>query len=144
MLLNLAAWLQGVMPEWGFLRIFQYITFRAVMAAMTALLIGIAFGPWVIRCLTELKIGQPVCIYAMQTHLAKNGTPTMGGVLVLLAIAVATLLWFDLSNRFVWIAGDASSSSRLPSSNSRRRSSSIAGISERVRRYTTVTGAPAQ
>lgn len=103
MLLNLAAWLQGVMPEWGFLRIFQYITFRAVMAAMTALLIGIAFGPWVIRRLTELKIGQPVRAYAMQTHLAKNGTPTMGGVLVLLAIAVATLLWFDLSNRFVWI-----------------------------------------
>ena len=99
MLLNLAAWLQGVMPEWGFLRIFQYITFRAVMAAMTALLIGIAFGPWVIRRLTELMIGT----YAMQTHLAKNGTPTMGGVLVLLAIAVATLLWFDLSNRFVWI-----------------------------------------
>ena len=103
MLLNLAAWLQGVMPEWGFLRIFQYIPFRAVMAAMTALLIGIAFGPWVIRRLTELKIGQPVRTYAMQTHLAKNGTPTMGGVLVLLAIAVATLLWFDLSNRFVWI-----------------------------------------
>ncbi len=103
MLLNLAAWLQGVMPEWGFLRIFQYITFRAVMAAMTALLIGIAFGPRVIRRLTELKIGQPVRTYAMQTHLAKNGTPTMGGVLVLLAIAVATLLWFDLSNRFVWI-----------------------------------------
>ena len=103
MLLNLAAWLQGVMPEWGFLRIFQYITFRAVMAAMTALLIGIAFGPWVIRRLTELKIGQPVRTYAMQTHLAKNGMPTMGGVLVLLAIAVATLLWFDLSNRFVWI-----------------------------------------
>ena len=103
MLLNLAAWLQGVMPEWGFLRIFQYITFRAVMAAMTALLIGSAFGPWVIRRLTELKIGQPVRTYAMQTHLAKNGTPTMGGVLVLLAIAVATLLWFDLSNRFVWI-----------------------------------------
>lgn len=103
MLLNLAAWLQGVMPEWGFLRIFQYITFRAVMAAMTALLIGIAFGPWVIRRLTELKIGQPVRTYAMQTHLAKNGTPTMGGVLVLLAIAVATLLWFELSNRFVWI-----------------------------------------
>ena len=103
MLLNLAAWLQGVMHEWGFLRIFLYITFRAVMAAMTALLIGIAFGPWVIRRLTELKIGQPVRTYAMQTHLAKNGTPTMGGVLVLLAIAVATLLWFDLSNRFVWI-----------------------------------------
>jgi phospho-N-acetylmuramoyl-pentapeptide-transferase len=103
MLLSLATWLQGLGPEFGFLRVFQYITFRAVMAAMTSLLIGLAAGPWVIRRLTELKIGQPVRGYGMQTHLAKSGTPTMGGVLVLLAIAVSTLLWFDLSNRFVWI-----------------------------------------
>jgi phospho-N-acetylmuramoyl-pentapeptide-transferase len=74
-----------------------------VMAAMTALLIGLVAGPWVIRRLTELKIGQPIRDYAMQTHLSKKGTPTMGGVLVLMAIAIATLLWFDLSNRFVWI-----------------------------------------
>jgi phospho-N-acetylmuramoyl-pentapeptide-transferase len=103
MLLSLAVWLQGLGPEFGFLRVFQYITFRAVMAAMTALLIGLVAGPWVIRRLTELKIGQPIRDYAMQTHLSKKGTPTMGGVLVLMAIAIATLLWFDLSNRFVWI-----------------------------------------
>ncbi len=103
MLLSLVQWLQSVFPEWGFLRVFQYITFRAVMAAMTSLVIGLAAGPWVIRRLTALKIGQPVREYAMQTHLVKSGTPTMGGVLILLAIAIATLLWFDLSNRFVWI-----------------------------------------
>mgnify|MGYP003587839270 CR=1 FL=1 len=103
MLLSLAVWLQGLGPEFGFLRVFQYITFRAVMAAMTALLIGRVAGPWLTRRLTELKIGQPIRDYAMQTHLSKKGTPTMGGVLVLMAIAIATLLWFDLSNRFVWI-----------------------------------------
>ena len=103
MLLSLAQWLQSMFPEWGFLRVFQYITFRAVMSAMTALLIGLVAGPRVIRHLAALKIGQPVREYAMQTHLVKSGTPTMGGVLILIAIAVATLLWFDLSNRFVWI-----------------------------------------
>jgi phospho-N-acetylmuramoyl-pentapeptide-transferase len=103
MLLSLAQWLQTLSPEWGFLRVFQYITFRAVMAAMTALLMGLAAGPWVIRRLASLKIGQPVRGYGMQSHLAKSGTPTMGGVLILLCIAISTLLWFDLSNRFVWI-----------------------------------------
>ena len=62
MLLSLASWLQTVSPEFGFFRVFQYLTFRAVMAAMTALVIGVIAGPWVIRKLTELKIGQPaVC-----------------------------------------------------------------------------------
>jgi phospho-N-acetylmuramoyl-pentapeptide-transferase len=103
MLLSLAQWLQSLSPEWGFLRVFQYITFRAVMAAMTALLIGLAGGPWVIRRLTSLKIGQPIRGYGMESHLSKSGTPTMGGVLILLSIAISTLLWFDLSNRFVWI-----------------------------------------
>jgi len=103
MLLNLAQWLQTLSPEFGFFRVFQYLTFRAVMAALTALLIGLIAGPFVIRRLTALKIGQPIREYAMQTHLSKSGTPTMGGVLVLLAIAMATLLWSDLSNRFVWI-----------------------------------------
>jgi phospho-N-acetylmuramoyl-pentapeptide-transferase len=95
--------LQGLSPEFGFFRVFQYLTFRAVMAAMTALLIGLVAGPYVIRYLTALKIGQPVRGYGMETHLSKSGTPTMGGVLILLCIAVSTLLWFDLSNRFVWI-----------------------------------------
>jgi phospho-N-acetylmuramoyl-pentapeptide-transferase len=103
MLLSLAIWLQTLSPEFGFLRVVQYITFRAVMAAMTALLIGLAAGPWVIRRLTELKIGQPVRGYGVETHLVKSGTPTMGGVLILISIATSTLLWFDLANRFVWI-----------------------------------------
>jgi phospho-N-acetylmuramoyl-pentapeptide-transferase len=104
MLLSLASWLQGKYPEsFGFLRVFQYHTFRAVMAALTALLIGLAFGPWVIRRLTELKIGQPIREYGVQAHIVKRGTPTMGGVLVLIGIAIATLLWSDWSNRFVWI-----------------------------------------
>jgi len=103
MLLSLAIWLQSISPDFGFLRVFQYITFRAVMAAMTSLLIGLVAGPMVIRRLTELKIGQPIRGYGMQSHLAKSGTPTMGGVLILLSIAVSTLLWFDLANRFVWI-----------------------------------------
>jgi phospho-N-acetylmuramoyl-pentapeptide-transferase len=103
MLLSLSSWLQSLGPEFGFLRVFQYITFRAVMAAMTSLLIGLVAGPAVIRRLGALKIGQPVRAYAMQSHLSKTGTPTMGGVLVLLSILVSTLLWFDLTNRFVWI-----------------------------------------
>jgi len=103
MLLSLAQWLQGLYPDLGFLRVFQYITFRAVMAAMTSLLIGLAFGPWVIRRLTEMKIGQPIREYGVQQHLAKSGTPTMGGVLILIGIGVSTLLWFDWSNRFVWV-----------------------------------------
>ncbi|BCX51333.1 MULTISPECIES: phospho-N-acetylmuramoyl-pentapeptide-transferase [Comamonas] len=103
MLLMLAQWLQGISPEFGFLRVFQYLTLRAVLAAVTALLIGLWIGPKAIRMLTALKIGQPVRGYAMETHLVKSGTPTMGGVLILFSIAVSTLLWFDLSNRFVWI-----------------------------------------
>ena len=103
MLLSLAQWLQALDPALGFLRIFNYITFRAVMAALTALLIGLAFGPWVIRRLTEMKIGQPIREYGIQQHLAKTGTPTMGGVLILIGIGVSTLLWFDWSNRFVWV-----------------------------------------
>ncbi len=100
MLLALAQWLQN---DYGFLRVFNYLTFRAVMASLTALLIGLGFGPWVIRRLTELKVGQAVRSYGPQTHLVKAGTPTMGGVLVLIGIAVSTLLWCDWGNRFIWI-----------------------------------------
>ncbi|MEW5885196.1 MAG: phospho-N-acetylmuramoyl-pentapeptide-transferase [Pseudomonadota bacterium] len=103
MLPSLALWLQGISPELDFLRVFQFQTFRAVMAAITAMLVGLAAGPLFIRRLTELKIGQPIRGYAMQSHLSKSGTPTMGGVLILFAITVSTLLWFDPSNRFVWI-----------------------------------------
>ena len=103
MLLSLAQWLQEHYAGFGFLRVFQYITFRAVMAALTSLVIGLAFGPWVIRWLTAMKIGQPIREYGVQQHLAKSGTPTMGGVLILIGLGVSTLLWFDWSNRFVWV-----------------------------------------
>ena len=99
MLLILAQWLQS---DFGFLRVVNYITFRAVMATLTALLIGLVFGPWVIRQLTILKVGQAVRLNGPKTHLIKTGTPTMGGVLILIGIAISTLLWADLSNRFIW------------------------------------------
>ena len=103
MLLNLANWLQALSSDFGFFRVFQYITFRAVMGALTALLIGLVAGPFVIRRLTELKIGQPIREYGVQSHMSKSGTPTMGGVLILIAIFISTLLWADLTNRFIWI-----------------------------------------
>ena len=103
MLMSLAQWLQTLSPDLGFFRVFQYLTMRALMAALTALLLGLTAGPFVIRRLAALKIGQPVRGYGMETHLVKSGTPTMGGVLILLCITISTLLWADLSNRFVWI-----------------------------------------
>lgn len=83
--------------------VFNYITLRAVMATLTALGIGLFLGPAVIRKLTELKVGQAVRDDGPQTHLVKTGTPTMGGALILLAIGITTILWADLSNRFVWV-----------------------------------------
>ncbi len=100
MLLWLAQFFQ---QDMGVLRIFGYISFRAVFATLTALSIGLAAGPAVIRLLTRLKVGQAVRTDGPQTHLVKSGTPTMGGLLILIAIAVSTLLWCDLSNRFVWV-----------------------------------------
>jgi len=94
MLLNLAQWLQTLSPEWGFLRVFQYITFRAVMAALTSLLIGLIAGPAVIRHLTSLKIGQPVRGYGMDSHLAKRGRYFWQSVIGLLA---AFYLVFSIS-----------------------------------------------
>jgi phospho-N-acetylmuramoyl-pentapeptide-transferase len=99
MFLALAQWLQA---DIGFFRVFNYITFRAVMATLTALGIGLIFGPWVIRRLTVMKVGQAVRTDGPKTHLIKTGTPTMGGVLILISIAISTLLWSDLSNRFIW------------------------------------------
>jgi phospho-N-acetylmuramoyl-pentapeptide-transferase len=97
-------WLAEIFKQdLGLLRVFGFITFRAVFATMTALAIGIFAGPAVIRMLTRLKVGQAVRSYGMETHLVKSGTPTMGGVLILISIAVSTLLWSDLSNRFIWV-----------------------------------------
>ncbi len=100
MLLMLAQWLQH---DYSFLRVFNYLTLRAVMAALTALAIGLYAGPFVIRKLSQMKVNQAVRDNGPQSHLLKTGTPTMGGVLILFGMAIATLLWADLSNRFVWI-----------------------------------------
>lgn len=99
MLLELAQWLS---KDYRFFTVFNYITLRAVLATLTALLVGLAAGPWLIRKLAQLKIGQAVRSDGPQTHLTKSGTPTMGGALILIAIGIATLLWADLGNRFVW------------------------------------------
>ncbi|GAA4023360.1 phospho-N-acetylmuramoyl-pentapeptide-transferase [Actimicrobium antarcticum] len=99
MLLWLAQYFQ---QELGPLRVFNFITFRAAFATMTALAIGLIAGPAVIRMLARLKVGQAVRHDGPQTHLIKNGTPTMGGLLILISIGISTLLWADLSNRFIW------------------------------------------
>jgi len=101
MLLELARWLSD--EHFRAFGVIEYITLRAVLACGTALLIGLLAGPWVIRRLTELKIGQAVRSYGPQSHLQKTGTPTMGGALILISIGVATLLWADWTNRFVWV-----------------------------------------
>lgn len=100
MLLMLAQWLQD---DLSFFRVFNYITFRAVFATLTALLIGLVCGPSVIRKLSALKMGQTVRSDGPQSHLEKSGTPTMGGVLILIGIFISCMLWADLSNRFIWI-----------------------------------------
>jgi phospho-N-acetylmuramoyl-pentapeptide-transferase len=83
--------------------VFGYITLRAVLAAMTALAISFVVGPAMIRRLTVMKIGQTVRDDGPQTHLVKAGTPTMGGALILVSVAITTLLWGDLSNKYVWV-----------------------------------------
>jgi phospho-N-acetylmuramoyl-pentapeptide-transferase len=87
----------------SFLNLFSYLTLRAIFAAISALAISLVIGPWMIEKLSRYQIGQVVRDDGPQTHLKKAGTPTMGGLLILVAIIVSTLLWADLSNRFVWI-----------------------------------------
>lgn len=99
MLLILANWIDEYIRAAAVL---NYITLRAVLATLTALGIGLFLGPAVIRKLTAMKVGQAVRDDGPQTHLIKTGTPTMGGALILLSIGLTTLLWADLSNRFVW------------------------------------------
>jgi len=99
MLLALTQWIAQDVRAFN---VFQYITLRAVLATLTALAIALFAGPLVIRKLAVYKIGQAVRDDGPQSHLTKAGTPTMGGALVLLSILITTLLWADLSNRFVW------------------------------------------
>ena len=83
--------------------VFQYLTLRAILGALTALTISLMVGPNMIRWLSQYQVGQQIRNDGPQTHLSKAGTPTMGGALILVAIAFATLLWSDLSNRYVWV-----------------------------------------
>ncbi len=98
MLLELSEWMKDY---WG-MHLFQYLTFRTIMSTLTALAVSLLFGPVVIRRLTEIKVGQVIRKDGPQSHLAKAGTPTMGGALILVAVASATLLWSDLHNRYMW------------------------------------------
>ncbi len=100
MLLELAQWLATEIRAFN---VFTYITLRVVLAALTALAISFVIGPAMIRRLAAYKIGQAVRDDGPQTHLVKTGTPTMGGALILVSVAVTTLLWADLGNRYVWI-----------------------------------------
>ncbi|MET0046818.1 MAG: phospho-N-acetylmuramoyl-pentapeptide-transferase [Sedimenticola sp.] len=100
MLLYLAEYLAEF--DRGF-SVFQYLTLRAILGILTALVISFLVGPMMIRRLTKHQIGQTVRDDGPQTHLSKAGTPTMGGALLLVAVAISTLLWSDLSNRYVWI-----------------------------------------
>lgn len=100
MLLEFFRWMGQEYPEF---LVFNYLSLRAVLAALTALFVGFFAGPATIRYLREMKMGQAVRTNGPKTHYVKDGTPTMGGVLILIAIAFSTLLWMDLSNRYVWV-----------------------------------------
>ena len=100
MFLTLAEYLQQY--ESGF-SVFQYITFRAILGTITALVLSLVIGPTMIRKLSSYKIGQQVRDDGPQSHLSKAGTPTMGGALILVSIAISTLLWSDLSSEKVWV-----------------------------------------
>jgi phospho-N-acetylmuramoyl-pentapeptide-transferase len=100
MLLMLLQWLGESVRAFN---VFNYLTLRAVLATITAFTISWTLGPWVIRKLAELKVGQAVRDDGPQTHLIKAGTPTMGGTLILLSIGLTTLLWGDLRNQYIWL-----------------------------------------
>ncbi|MDU0810631.1 MAG: phospho-N-acetylmuramoyl-pentapeptide-transferase [Burkholderia sp.] len=99
MLLALSKWLQS---DLSFLHLFMYLTFRAIGATITALVIGLVCGPCAIRNLVKMRVSQSIPNYRLKTHLVKDGTPTMGGVLILISIIISTLIWGDLTNRFIW------------------------------------------
>jgi phospho-N-acetylmuramoyl-pentapeptide-transferase len=91
-------------PYWSPLNVFRYITVRTALASLTALFLSLVLGPWVIRRLRAMQIGQYIREEGPKSHQTKAGTPTMGGVLIVTAIVVPTLLWADLRNGYVWIA----------------------------------------
>ncbi|MGB1062621.1 MAG: phospho-N-acetylmuramoyl-pentapeptide-transferase, partial [Ketobacter sp.] len=99
MLLWLAEYLQQYASVFN---VFQYLTFRGILGVLTALVIAFIVGPYLIKRLSYHQIGQSVRDDGPQSHLSKAGTPTMGGALILVAILISTLLWADLSNRYIW------------------------------------------
>ena len=101
MLYELMQWLSQYESAFN---VFGYLTFRSILGILTALVFSFVFGPWLIRKLTSMKVGQVVRDDGPASHLSKAGTPTMGGALILAGVAVGTLLWADLGNRFVWFA----------------------------------------
>ena len=101
MLLVLADYLSSLESSFA---VFQYLTLRSILGVLTALLTALLVGPWVIRSLENRQIGQSVRLDGPQSHFSKQGTPTMGGVLILVCITTSTLLWADLTNVYVWIA----------------------------------------
>lgn len=100
MLLMLAEYLQTLETAFN---VFQYLTLRSILSALTALAISLLVGPWMIRRLSHNQIGQQIRADGPQTHLGKAGTPTMGGALILVAVCMSTLLWSDLGNHYVWL-----------------------------------------
>ena len=96
--------LGSLVDQFSAFNVVRYITFRTIMASLTAMVISFLLGPWLIRKLIELKVGQTVRDDGPATHLDKEGTPTMGGALLIVAISFSTFLWADLTNRYVWIA----------------------------------------
>lgn len=91
-------------PRYAAFNVFRYITFRTAMSAVTALLVALTLGPAMIRWLRNAQVRQSIRQEGPKSHLSKAGTPTMGGLLILLAVSTATFLWMDLANRYVWIA----------------------------------------
>src|SRR6476659_11322439 len=100
MLVWLSEWLASYFHVF---HVVQYLTLRAILGTLTALILALILGPHIIRKLSMHRVGQVVRDDGPQSHLSKAGTPTMGGTLVLIAIAFSTLLWGDLSNRYVWL-----------------------------------------
>jgi phospho-N-acetylmuramoyl-pentapeptide-transferase len=101
MLLWLANYLSEFEPAFS---VFQYLTLRSILGVLTALITALSIGPWVIRSLELRQIGQSVREDGPESHLSKQGTPTMGGVLILVCITTSTLLWADLGNQYIWVA----------------------------------------
>ncbi|MDX1983139.1 MAG: phospho-N-acetylmuramoyl-pentapeptide-transferase [Bryobacteraceae bacterium] len=95
---------EQLFPQFGVLRLFGYLTFRTAFASITALFLGILLGPWLIGKLKQMQIGQHIREDGPKSHQKKAGTPTMGGLLIVVSIVVPTLLWANLSNPYVWVA----------------------------------------